>query len=281
MFVECFDKVQVCLVCFRVTCLFFSHTHTLQTTGSATFNTKGRKTVQGPILEMPTTSSLLVAPVSTVPYKRGVMYKRSKGFKSANEQKRIFIFKHRTLYWIRDDKQPPEYPQNYLRFDDNIKKIKTKSDQLTIKVETTKKDYYLRCEKMADLQSWFNHFVTALSEYYGDNTEGLSNVIGNKKKKSNSTIMNRIKSPIKKSNNNNSNTSNVSTPLSENNSGNIALMTPTVEDSDTDTATNTETGGTNTPKVFNLTNSIENRSVPAASVVDATYSLVFFFIYLQ
>ena len=66
-------------------------------------------------------------------------------------KKRIFVFKHCTLYWIRADTQPPLYPQKFLRFDPRIKKLKPKLPATSYTIQMPSKSNYLRCDNMKDL----------------------------------------------------------------------------------------------------------------------------------
>ena len=53
------------------------------------------------------------------------MWKREpkKGFEISKEKKQIFIFKNDTLYWIENEKEIPQYPNGYLKFDSNVQLI--------------------------------------------------------------------------------------------------------------------------------------------------------------
>ena len=54
---------------------------------------------------MPATKALLQEPAKSVPYKKGKMSKRGVNFINMTETQRIFVFKHRTLYWVKDESE--------------------------------------------------------------------------------------------------------------------------------------------------------------------------------
>merc|ERR1719295_143450 len=102
---------------------------------------------------MPSTKALLQEPSKSVPYKKGRMFKRGVTFMNMGENERTFIYKHRTLYWIKDDSE--EYPRSRIKFD----QVKLKrEDSKSVSVKTPRKEYILRCEKSKDMDEWYKLF---------------------------------------------------------------------------------------------------------------------------
>eukprot|EP01084_Bolivina_argentea_P249391 417467_1 len=116
---------------------------------------------------MPATKALLQEPSKSVPYKRGKMFKRGVNFINMTETQRIFVFKHRTLYWIKDDNE--EYPRSRIKFDESVQKLK-REDMRSCSIKTPRKEYILRCQKKKDMDQWFKLFKQALTANYLSDT---------------------------------------------------------------------------------------------------------------
>ena len=68
------------------------------------------------------------------------------------ENERTFIFKHRTLYWIKDESE--EYPRSRIKFDESVSRLK-REDHKSVLVKTPRKEYILRCERKKGLKMNF------------------------------------------------------------------------------------------------------------------------------
>merc|ERR1719334_694597 len=106
---------------------------------------------------MPSTKALLQQPSKSVPYKKGRMFKRGVTFMNMGENERTFIFKHRTLYWIKDESE--EYPRSRIKFDERCR-IK-REDAKSIKIKTPRKEYVLRADRKQAADEWFRLFKEA------------------------------------------------------------------------------------------------------------------------
>ena len=143
---------------------------------------------------MPATKALLQEPAKCVPYKRGKMFKRGVNFINMTETQRIFVFKHRTLYWIKDENE--EYPRSRIKFDQSVQKLK-REDMRSISIKTPRKEYILRCNKKRDMDEWFKLFTEALrANFLNDTMMKRMKQFGEKNK-------DKKKSKSKGSNNNN------------------------------------------------------------------------------
>eukprot|EP01084_Bolivina_argentea_P068652 124954_1 len=101
---------------------------------------------------MPTINSLLQKPIlSTIPYKKGIMYKRGINFLGMCETKRLFVFKHDTLYWIKENRHK-KYPAKKIHINELLQ-LK-REDIRSITVKTERKWFVLRCRKKKDMYEW-------------------------------------------------------------------------------------------------------------------------------
>jgi len=116
---------------------------------------------------MPATKALLQEPSKYVPYKKGKMYKRGVNFINMTETERTFVFKHRTLYWMKEENE--EYPRSRIKFDQSVQKLK-REDQRSCSIKTPRKEYILRCQKKKNMDQWFKLFKEALQTNYLSDT---------------------------------------------------------------------------------------------------------------
>mmetsp|Transcript_54227 Transcript_54227/g.89761 ORF Transcript_54227/g.89761 Transcript_54227/m.89761 type:complete len:574 (+) Transcript_54227:2-1723(+) len=108
---------------------------------------------------MPSTKALLQEPSKSIPYKKGRMYKRGTNFINMTEVQRIFVFKHATLYWVKDENE--DYPRSRIKFDKSLKNLKIE-DKRTVSIKTPRKEYILRCNKKKDMDDWLELFKASI-----------------------------------------------------------------------------------------------------------------------
>ena len=107
---------------------------------------------------MPLTQELLQQPDPEEPYNRGKVFKRGTTWVNMGENERIFIFKHRTLFWVKDKSE--EYPRGRIRFDESFRM--KREDAKSIKFKTPRREYVLRAESKCEADQWFCLFKQAL-----------------------------------------------------------------------------------------------------------------------
>ncbi|ETO06283.1 hypothetical protein RFI_31115 [Reticulomyxa filosa] len=110
---------------------------------------------------MPSTLSLLQPPIADVPYKKGQLYKRGVTSFNFSEKLRFFVFKHHTLYWFKDTNKE-HYPVNRIKFTLDMDVKLKRLDDLSLKIQTSRKKYILRAEKKNEMDEWHDLFKKAI-----------------------------------------------------------------------------------------------------------------------